>query len=121
MKTFYVTGSTAGLYPDEAKLKFKLIVDQLLEMGAEKIIDVSDIAFRSDFTFKEKIDLRMAAVAQTDCTVMTKDWQESIESQLEFKENRRLNKELRFNSEADMEDIKRTLRGELGEVPIIVS
>jgi len=111
MKTFYVTGCTAGLFPNENKLRFKSIADQIENAGAEQVKTVVDVEVQSD-NFQIRLDARMRAVAEADCIVFTSDWDDSIESRVEFLEAGRLLKQIRIANESDINDIKRALRGD---------
>lgn len=111
MKKFYITGCTAGLFPFENQQRFQNIADQIENSGAEKVTTVVDVEVQSD-NFQVRLDARMRAVAEADCIVFTADWDDSIESRVEFLEAGRLGKQIRIANESDLNDIKRTLRGD---------
>ncbi len=111
MKTFYITGCTAGLYPDDNRKRFMKLAKELKSAGAEKVTTVAEVEDQKQ-GFKNRIDARIEAVTNANCIVFTADWNESIESKIEFKEARRLSREIRFFNTSDIEDIKRTLNGD---------
>jgi hypothetical protein len=114
--TFYVTGSTAGLYPNEINEKFNPICEKLRSFGAIEVICVSQINSIPGMEFKDLIDLRLSTVASVQCIVFTDDWKETIESRFEFKEARRLKKEIRMNTHTDITDIQHHLKNSLSQI-----
>lgn len=113
MKTFYVTGSTAGLNHKEMAAKFEPIVIQLANFGAETIYCVDLIETNKTFNWKEKMDERMRTVSLVDCVIFVDGINkfDNIENKFEFVEARRLGKEIRTWSYIDITDIESTLQG----------
>lgn len=107
MKSFYVTGCTAGMHPHEIDAKFIPIMNTLFEMGAERVESVHLIENNKELSFAQKLEAREQAVKNSDCLVYTPDMKDSLETQVEFTLANRLGKHLRPIT--DMEYIRYAL------------
>ena len=118
MTTVYVTGSIAGLYPNQLADKFNPIVQQMMAIGFDQIKCTSFIESKPGLSFKEKIDLKMAAVAEADFVVFTDDWKDCMDSRLEFIEASRLRKHIRKTTQGDYADMTRIVSS--GDIEIFM-
>lgn len=112
----FISGKVSQLAEAEYKANFEKTEKRLREAGITNIFNpAKEIPFGTPW--KEAMDICLPEIAKADLVVFQTNWKQSFGARWEFTEANRLKKQIRFDTDADMLEIKVNLQRFISKKP----